>query len=124
MVSQTEIPDAIGWKTRASTLIECKSTRSSFRADSKKRCRRVFTEYYAFGMGTRRYYMVPEGMINVQDLPRGWGLLEVTFTGRVKRTKNSSQWMLPEMELSHELGLVLSALRRHQAAEIKKERKK
>lgn len=120
MVSQAEIPDAIGWKNGQSYLVECKATLKSFRADKTKRCRRIFDKLYAFGMGTRRYYMVPEGLITVDRVPRGWGLMEVAFSGCVRRTKESSTWSLPVLEMGHEMGLILSALRRHQAAELGK----
>lgn len=35
-------------------------------------------------MGTWRYYMCPEGIITLDDLPHGWGLLWVNKRGHVK----------------------------------------
>ena len=35
-------------------------------------------------MGTWRYYMCPEGIISLDDLPHGWGLLWVNARGHVK----------------------------------------
>lgn len=118
MVSQTEIPDAVGWRKGRSCLVECKVTRKNFLTDKSKRCRRVFGTAYAFGMGNRRYYMVPEGLVTKDEIPRGWGLLEVLFSGRVRRVVESAIWSLPSLEMGHERGLLLSALRRYQAAEI------
>lgn len=74
-----EIPDAIGfslshWETGA-TVIEVKVSRSDFLADRKKPHRQ------AGGMGRWRYYMAPKGLIAVQELPAGWGLIEVTPGG-------------------------------------------
>lgn len=117
LVSQAEVPDAVGWKNRQSRLVECKATRSDFLADQKKHARLIIPKHYAFGMGTFRYYMVPEGLVVPSEVPKGWGLLQVTFTGRVKRTIRSARWWLPEIEIYHEMGLLLSALRRYQESE-------
>ncbi len=66
-----EIPDAIGWKSGISILVECKSTRSDFLADKRKRFRKQPDQ----GMGKYRYYLTVPGMINPEDLPESWGLL-------------------------------------------------
>ena len=123
MMSQAEIPDAIGWRKGRSYLVECKATRKSFFADKVKRCRRVFGTAYAFGMGNRRYYVVPEGLVTKDEIPRGWGLLEVMFSGRVRRVVESATWSLSSLETGHEMGLLLSALRRYQIAELEKGKK-
>lgn len=68
-----EIADAIGWKSaRHSVLIECKTSRADFRADSKKWFRAE-----GFGMGQRRFFFAPKGIIPKEELPPGWGLLEI-----------------------------------------------
>lgn len=69
-----EIPDVIGFKYHYSTLIECKISRSDFFADQKKR----FRQDPADGMGNYRYYMTPKGLLRPDELPEGWGLLEVS----------------------------------------------
>lgn len=74
-----EIPDAIGfslshWETGA-TVIEVKVTRSDFQADRRKSHR------ITGGMGSWRYYMAPKGLIKLEELPEGWGLIEVTPGG-------------------------------------------
>jgi hypothetical protein len=67
----SEQPDAIGWRATGGTsyLIECKSSRSDFLADRKKPHRQ------ADGMGDFRYFMCTPGLIRVDELPAGWGLL-------------------------------------------------
>lgn len=69
-----EIPDAIGWTHMASTLIECKTSRTDFMADRKKPGR---GESAGWGVGQYRFYMTPPGLVSVQELPSMWGLLEV-----------------------------------------------
>lgn len=115
--SAGEEPDAIGWKNRMSTLVECKCSRSDFFADVKKLARQSLPDTYCFGMGCFRYYMIPEGLVKPEEVPRGWGLLEVLFDGRVRRTVESVKWWLPDMSLASELRLALSALRRYQESE-------
>ena len=129
LASQAEEPDAIGWKARVSTLVECKATRDDFRRDRQKSFRadpnadsgEAAYLVYNLGMGTYRYYMTPEGLISQDEiatmLPRSWGLLEVSFTGRVGRTVDAVPWALPTLALRRELGLVLSALRRYQGGD-------
>lgn len=69
-----EQPDAIGWKDGLSFLVECKTSRSDFLADKKKK----FRIDPSLGMGDYRFYMCPPGVIKEEDLPEGWGLLYVT----------------------------------------------
>lgn len=133
LASQAEEPDAIGWKARVSTLVECKATREDFGRDQQKSFRNSLTVdspesaylVYNLGMGVFRYYMTPEGLLKENEirtaLPKCWGLLEVSFTGRVSRTVQAAQWILPPLALRNELGLVLSALRRYQEADRAKE---
>lgn len=77
-----EIPDAIGFRTGyhnvESVLVEVKVTRSDFLADKRKPHR------LEGGLGTFRYYLCPEGLIQVADLPPGWGLLWVNKRGHIK----------------------------------------
>ena len=78
-----EIPDAIGfclsWGLTGATVIEVKVTRSDFLADRRKPHRQD-----GKGMGSWRYYMAPEGLIRVDELPAGWGLIEVNGRGHCK----------------------------------------
>ncbi|PWI34873.1 adenylosuccinate synthase [Vibrio albus] len=77
-----EIVDAIGIKTAEGTetiVVEVKVSRSDFLADRKK----PFRVEPEKGMGNYRYYMCPEGLISVDDLPPKWGLLHVGSRGKV-----------------------------------------
>lgn len=76
-----EMPDAIGFRAghlAGSVVVEVKVSRSDFLADRKKPHRSG-----SEGMGTWRYYMAPEGIIEVQDLPERWGLLVVNSKGKI-----------------------------------------
>lgn len=79
-----ECPDAIGFRAgvcdEASIVIEVKTSRSDFLADRKKP-HRMHPEK---GMGIYRYFLAPEGLLSVDELPLGWGLLEVNSRGAIK----------------------------------------
>lgn len=78
-----EIPDAIGFLAGfidcISVVVEAKTSRSDFLADRKKPHRAP-----GQGIGAYRYMMCPEGMIGVDELPEGWGLLWVNSRGHIK----------------------------------------
>jgi len=80
-----ENPDALGFYSgHLTVLIECKTSRSDFRADQKK----VFRGTPALGMGRQRFYMAPKSLIAVDELPDGWGLIEVN-NGKTRVVKAS-----------------------------------
>ncbi len=66
-----------GWEG-CSVLVESKVSRSDFLADRKKPHRQ------SGGMGEYRYFICPEGIINVDDLPDRWGLLWVNKRGHIR----------------------------------------
>ena len=101
----SETPDVIGWIGGAhSILIECKMSRSDFLADGNKWFRRT----PELGMGNERYIAAPKGLISVNELPCGWGLLEVD--GRyVLITKKSESH---ESQKSYECVMLMSVIRR------------
>lgn len=66
-----EIPDAIGFKSTSSILVECKTSRSDFQAEKKKYVRRN----PKWAMGKERWFLVPKGLLTLDDLPKGWGLI-------------------------------------------------
>ena len=72
-----EIPDAIGFRYDSSVLVECKVSRSDFLADKAKSFRKEAHK----GLGMYRYFMAPVGIIGRQEVPRGWGLIEVAARG-------------------------------------------
>lgn len=78
-----ERADAFGYRYGSyagSVVVEVKVSRSDFLIDAKKPHRNG----EVLGMGNYRYYMCPEGIINKEDLPEGWGLLWVNSRGHVK----------------------------------------
>ena len=64
-----EEADAIGFRSACSAIVEAKASRADFLADRKKPHRADG------GLGVYRFYLCPEGIITVDDLPPGWGLL-------------------------------------------------
>lgn len=99
-----EIPDAIGFKSNQSILIECKISRSDFLSDKTK----VFRRTPHLGMGNYRYYMCMPGMIEPVDLPENWGLLYCHRRKVVVIKK--PRWQVPDK--GKETMLMYSALRR------------
>lgn len=76
-----ECPDALGFRNGCSVLIEVKVSRADYLRDKKKH----FRAKPEMGMGDWRFYMAPKGLIRQDELPAGWGLLEVS-NGRVYKT--------------------------------------
>lgn len=68
-----ETPDAIGWKSHTSYLVECKASVSDFYADRSKPFRRDFER----GAGDFRFYLTPPALLEGLKIPDGWGLYEV-----------------------------------------------
>lgn len=115
------VPDAIGWADAGtwSVLIECKTSRSDFRADAKKPHRRPGV----VGVGQERWYMAPPGLLNPEELPEEWGLLEVLARSvrvakvcprtRLRKLVRHPIAMPIEERRLWEATLLVSALRRH-----------
>jgi len=103
-----ETPDAIGWKKAChSVLVECKASRADFLADGAKPWR----QRPEGGVGCERYYLAPRGLIRVDELPSGWGLLEVSGSaiGTVRRSAKS---LRSAIGFQYEMNLLLASLRR------------
>jgi len=101
-----ETPDIIGWLGHASsTLIECKVSRSDFLSDKKK----WFRQRSYDGMGDMRYFAAPKGLLSVNEIPEGWGLLEVDGNRFVRKVKKAE---LLEANKNSECVMLMSALRR------------
>ncbi len=82
--SCNEWPDAIGWMPSGhSILIECKVSRSDFHADKRKCSRRAERE----SMGRERWYLAPPGLLRENDLPPGYGLLELSGARLVRKVE-------------------------------------
>lgn len=103
-----EMPDAIGWKKAChSVLVESKVSRSDFLADRDK----PFRQKPEMGVGCERYYLAPRGLIRSDELPAGWGLLEVS--GReIEKVKASAKNLRSAAGFQNEMNLLLASLRR------------
>jgi hypothetical protein len=69
-------PDVVafrGYMPSTYVAVECKASRSDYRADAKKRD--------VPQAGTDRYYACPADLIAVDELPERWGLMYVTNNG-------------------------------------------
>jgi hypothetical protein len=73
MTATGEIPDVLGWDNRGSIVLECKTSVADFRADHRK----PFRVQPQLGLGRQRWYLAPQGVIPVDELPDNWGLLEL-----------------------------------------------
>ena len=102
-----EACDAIGFRNSDSVQVECKVSRSDFLADGKKAWRHpVMAER---SLGRERYFLTPKGLLKPEEIPEGWGLLEVR--GKVicvvkKSDGFGNHWC----RLRGELALLVSAL--------------
>ena len=103
-----EMPDAIGWKRAChSVLVECKVTRSDFLADRAKPFRLKPEQ----GVGCERFYLVPAGLLRREELPQGWGLLELN-RGRIETVQSSAKNLRTDTGFRYEMNLLLASLRR------------
>lgn len=103
-----EEADAIGWKGGASTLVECKASRSDFHADKRK----PFREFPEQGMGNYRYYMTPPKLIVADELPPNWGLIYAH--PKVNRVVRKATWIRSaEVNKQQENILLANALRNY-----------
>jgi len=94
---EREIPDCIGWKGAWCYVIECKTSKSDFLADQKKLHRQTPEQ----GMGNVRLYLAPKGLININEIPKKWGLLELNESGKIERTKCFTSNIVPEEYFFH-----------------------
>jgi hypothetical protein len=103
-----EMPDAIGWKRAChSVLVECKVTRGDFLADRAK----PFRSKPEQGVGNERFYLAPAGLIRLEELPAGWGLLELRDR-RVELVRPSAKNLRTATGFRYEMNLLLASLRR------------
>ncbi len=102
---QGESPDAFGFSSATTQLIEVKVSRSDFISDRYKHWRK----HPAEGLGSHRSYMCPSGLILPKDLPDKWGLIWVGFTGEITVVVEPQRQESSSIE---ELRLAMSILRR------------
>src|ERR1017187_4139675 len=104
-----EVPDVIAWKGFCkSVLVECKVSRSAFLANANK----PFRQKPEKGLGSQRFYMAPAGVIRVDELPKHWGLLELTGREVRMTVKPGRVELRSEVGLMKEMNLLLASLRR------------
>lgn len=83
----SEIPDVIGFGGWGhSVLIECKVSRADFKRNAKKQ--------HKSPMGRYRFFCAPEDMINIHELPPGWGLMEINEKGKLANLYNPFNYFL------------------------------
>jgi hypothetical protein len=103
-----EMPDAIGWKRAChSVLVECKISRADFLADRTK----PFRQKPAIGVGCERFYLVPRALVRPEELPAGWGLLELR-NRRIDMIRASKKNFRSDDGFRCEMNLLLASLRR------------
>lgn len=103
-----ETPDAIGWKRGChSVLVECKISRADFLIDREKPFRRKPQS----GMGCERFYLAPAGLLRTEEMPEGWGLLELK-NRTLEVTRASSKKLRGANGFRYEMNLLLASLRR------------
>lgn len=103
-----EMPDAIGWKQAChSVLVECKVTRADFLADRAK----PFRQKPEKGVGDERFYLTPPSLLKVEELPAGWGLLELR-RGHMEMVQASARNLRTAAGFRCEMNLLLASLRR------------
>lgn len=102
------MPDAIGWKQAChSVLVECKVTRADFLADREK----PFRLKPENGVGSERFYLAPPALLKTEELPTGWGLLELR-RGRIEMLQASAKNLRTAAGFRYEMNLLLASLRR------------
>lgn len=63
-------------------------------------------------MGKQRYFIVPKGLVREEELPEGWGLIEVSDEGKTRVRRASGFFNVAVNSLRSELSMMLSLLRR------------
>ena len=103
----SEIPDAIGWNGAHSTLIECKATKADFKRDEWKLGRK----HPKYGMGNKRYYLVPPELIDfaIAHRAEGWGVL-IAHKKSCRQKLDSDSF--PGVAKNKEMLLLISSIRR------------
>ncbi len=103
-----EIPDAIGWKRAChSVVVECKVSRADYLIDREK----PFRQKPELAMGCERFYLTTAGLLRPDELPAGWGLLELK--GReITAVRPSARNLRTATGFRYEMNLLLASLRR------------
>ena len=115
--AHNEIPDVLGFNSSGSFLLEAKTSRADYFLDKKKN----FRQFSGKGVGDWRFFIIPEGLIRIEELPENWGLIEVNLQKKIANTYNPfgkgniySSWKKCDKSLEAEMTFMYSALRRLQ----------
>lgn len=115
MMMIDEEPDVLGFDAWGnSVLIEVKISRADFLRDKKKKHRWPLwggTSGEPGGLGKRRFYACPDGLIKPDELPDGWGLIYVTDK-KLFVVKEAIVRQKDEYNRGDEMMLILNAARR------------
>ena len=111
------IPDAIGFASNFSIVIECKTSRNDFAKDKYKSHRHRDKQ-----PGNFRFYLVPQGLIKPEEAPEGWGLLY--DSGKQIKAVKPAPWH-DEVEIrAAEYSILYSVTRRFSIRGLMKEIRK
>ncbi len=105
--AMNETPDVIGWQSGQSVLIECKVSRGDFLKDVKK----IVRQYSYLALGQKRFYLCLPGIIELDDLPKWWGLL---WASKNRISIKREAMLHPEYSQAAEIRFLVSMLRRAQ----------
>jgi len=104
--SHGEQPDVLAMNSYAeSIVVEVKMSRADFRADAKKPWRKP-----GKGVGLKRVYLTPQGLLDPAEVPYGWLLWEIhgvkrpslkIIKGKVMRTVDSKWGKTRRFEFAH-----------------------
>jgi hypothetical protein len=88
-------------------IVECKLSRADFLCDREKQWR-IDPE---IALGCERHYLAPLGLLRPEELPDGWGLLEMQARKIVVSRKSKKNLRRPG-GFMNEMNLLLASLRR------------
>lgn len=104
--TSAENPDVWGTNGFESMIIEVKTSKADFIKDRLKFIRNPQNKRFA--MGNYRYYLMPSGLVPIENIPENWGLLE--WDGKQITLRKSAPFQ--ECENRCELSLLCSIMRR------------
>jgi len=108
-----EYPDVIGFRGDYSFVLEIKTSIEDFELDKQKPHR----QNTSFGMGDFRFFFTRKNLLTINQLPDGWGLIEIDNDKKIEVIHNPfgkgndfSTWKRNEKNLKAEWQLMHTAL--------------
>ena len=127
----SEFPDAIGYRSSGTwgrtIVVEAKASVADFKRDASKQWKamqRIHAgqitrgeettplEPRHLGMGSSRYYIMPDGMVPESDIPADHGLLYAMPNGRVKRVRKAP--LREARDTESEISILCTMLQRYE----------